>query len=128
MAEWLRLVRKRLATRFDCHVNEDHQSCTHLFPGASRNGPVYRCPGFVAALELPPELGVDLPQRLVALLLLLEADLQAADLLDPAVLRQMKQFPVKGTQRAASHAIHRGPSSTTISACKCYGQGFHEAP
>ena len=104
-------------------MNEDHQSCTHLFPGASRNGPVYGCPGFVAALELPPELGVDLPQRLVALLLLLEADLQAAHLFHPAVLRRQREpFRVKAALRAASHAIHRGPSSTAHQ-CKCDDNG-----
>ena len=105
-------------------MSEDHQSCTHLFSGASRNGLVYSCPGFVAALELPPELGVDLPQRLVALLLLLEADLQAPHLFDPAVLQRQRREPfrAKAALRAASHAIHRGPSSRAHQ-CKCDDNG-----
>ena len=58
---------------------------THLFPGPAIDARKNRFLGFVA-LELSPELRIDVPQCLVALLLFLEADLQAANLFDPAVL------------------------------------------
>ena len=64
---------------------------THLFliyttSGMSKSLFLCCTPHGFVALELSPELRVDVPQRLVALLLFLEADLQAANLFDPAVL------------------------------------------
>ena len=80
-------------------MKEDHQSpssrvCagfTHLFLihttiGMSKSQFLVGARRGFVALELSPELRVDVPQRLVALLLFLEADLQAANLFDPAIL------------------------------------------